>query len=91
MGDVLSADIADPETARVIILAAAGLAMLGLIVALTTVWWWRRTRSEHPVLAPLAAMGERRWQRVDPAEQQRLLHQLRGREAAGADAADNPG
>ena len=65
--------VSDPANARAILLAAAGLAALGLILTVITVRWWRSTRPEHPVLLPLATMGERAWQRADHEQRAELL------------------
>lgn len=51
----------DPENARAIYLAASGLLVVAVVVALGTVWWWRSTRAEHPSLAPLEVMGSKVW------------------------------
>lgn len=69
--------LSDPDNARLLLLAAAGLAALGVLLTVVTVLWWRTTRQEHPVLGPLATMGERAWVRADAPRQAELLDEAR--------------
>lgn len=75
----------DPENARVILLSAAGLAVIGLLVAAGTVWWWRSSEVEHPALGPLEVMSSRSWWKGDYTSRRRRLEAVRpdGAEPAG--------
>lgn len=74
---IAAGDFTDPKHERLIFLAVGGLALLGAVMVVITVVWWRGTRSEHPSLAPLEAMGRRGWQKAPPAERRRWLDELR--------------
>lgn len=76
----------DPENARIIWLMAGGLLVLGLLVAVGTIWWWRSSRVEHPALGPLEVMGSRSWWKGDYSTRRRSLEAARptGAEPAGA-------
>ncbi len=78
----------DPENARIILLMAGGLLLLGALVAVGTFWWWRASRVEHPALGPLEVMGSRSWWRGDYSTRRRRLEAARptGAEPAGASA-----
>ena len=77
----------DPENARVILLSAGGLVLLGVLIAAGTVWWWRSSEVEHPALGPLEVMGSRSWWKGDYALRRRRLEEAR---PAGADPTDAP-
>ena len=78
MGFVLLADtFDDPENARIILLSAAGLVVLGALVAAGTVWWWRSSEVEHPALGPLEVMSSRSWWKGDYAARRRRLEEAR--------------
>ena len=85
---MLAADITDPTNARAILLAASGLVALAVLLTVATVWWWRRTKAEHPALGPLATMGEARWKAADPEERRRILDSMRP-EADAVDVVDD--
>lgn len=74
---VLAGSLTESEASRRVYLAAGGLALLGLLLLVGTVWWWRTTRNEHPALAPLEVMGARRWRRAGDPERQRLVDGVR--------------
>jgi hypothetical protein len=67
---LLAQDLTDAEATRRVFLTAGGLLLLGLALLVGTVWWWRATRPEHPVLGPLEVMSERRWLKL-PADERR--------------------
>jgi hypothetical protein len=63
-------------------IAAGGLAILGLVLLVSTVLWWRGTRPEPEALAPLEVMSQRRWDRASDAERRRLLDEFRPADAS---------
>jgi hypothetical protein len=74
----LAADgLTDAEATRRVFLTAGGLFLLGLALLIGTVWWWRGTRPEHPVLGPLEVMGERRWAKAPLHERRRMIESVR--------------
>lgn len=77
----------DPENARTILLMAGGLVLLGVLVAVGTVWWWRSTEVEHPALGPLEVMSTRKWWNGDYNSRHRRLEAAR---PVGAEAAAGP-
>lgn len=74
---VLAGSLSESEATRRVFLAAGGLALLGLLLLVGTVWWWRSTRAEHPSLAPLEVMGARRWRKAPTGERQKLVDGVR--------------
>lgn len=88
VGFVLLADtFDDPENARIILLSAAGLVVMGLLIAAGTVWWWRSSEVEHPALGPLEVMSSRSWWKGDYASRRRRLEEVR---PEGAELLDPP-
>lgn len=69
----MSADLRDVAADRQLYLAAAGLALLGVVVLVMTIWWWRSTRPEPPALASLETMTTKKWRRADEMERHELL------------------
>ncbi len=67
----------DPGSTRLVYVIIAGLVVIGIGLIVLGVWLVRTTRHDPEVLAPLERMGDRDWQRSDPASQQRLLDQVR--------------
>lgn len=53
------------------------LIVLGLILAGVTVWFWRSSRPDNPVLAPLEVMGKERYRQASEAERKEMLRQVR--------------
>lgn len=43
-----------------------------------TLWFWRNSRLESPVLAPLEVMSERRFKKVPEDQRHQLLDEVRG-------------
>ena len=74
---VLAGSLSEAEASRRVWLAAGGLVLLGLVLTICTVWWWRTTRADHPSLAPLEVMSARRWSRAGDAERSRLIDRVR--------------
>lgn len=71
------ASVGDPEGTRTVTSIIALLVALGLALVLLAIWLRRATRPDPELLAPLEAMGERRWRRRDPVWQRRRLDELR--------------
>ncbi len=80
---IVGSDFSDPTNERLIYMAAAGLAIVGLALLIGTIMWWRRARQEHPVLAPLEVMSMRSWEKTPEGDRRKRLDQVR---AAGAGA-----
>lgn len=76
-GLLAAGQFTDTRHARLIYLAAAGLFVVGVALALGTWWWWRSAKAEHPSLGPLEVMGTRRWRRSDFTERTRRLDAVR--------------
>lgn len=72
-----AAEFTDTRHATIIYAAAGGLVLLGLVLIAVTVVWWRTSRVEHPVLAPLEVMGDRSWWKATDAERRRLVSAVR--------------
>jgi hypothetical protein len=87
---LIASQISDPDNARTMYLAAAGLGLLGATIAAVTVWWWRSSAVDHPTLAPLEVMGLRRWLGATYTERQRLLEEARPAGALGLAERPNP-
>ena len=83
-GVVLGGDFSDPTNERLIYLSAAGLVLVGLLLLIGTILWWRRGRQEHPALAPLELMGARSWMKAPEGDRRRRLNQVRVAGAGGA-------
>lgn len=75
--NLLAAQFEDPERARVIYMAAAGLVLIALLVIAGTVWWWRSAAVEHPALAPLEVMGTKSWWKGDHGDRRSRLDSVR--------------
>ena len=93
IGVLAASDFTDPEHERLIYLAAGGLVLLGVLLTVVTVVWWRGTKGEHAALAPLEVMGDRSWNKLTHVEQTRRLETVRTRtdgdvEPAAADPVD---
>jgi hypothetical protein len=84
LGGIVSADFSDPTNERIILLSAAGLAIVGLGLLVGTLVWWRRGRQEHPALAPLEVMSGRAWANAPEGDRRRRLEQVRLAGAAGS-------
>jgi hypothetical protein len=84
---LLGASFDDPENARIILLSAGALVVLGLLIAAGTVWWWRSSEIEHPALGPLEVMSSRSWWKGDYTSRRRRLEAAR---PEGAEPVDPP-
>ena len=86
-GDVVD----DPSNQRIVNAAVAGLMVVGVVVLLVTVWFWRTTRPDHEVLAPLEQMSRRRFRRLtDDDSRRQYLDAVRVR-PTGSGRADDAG
>jgi hypothetical protein len=58
---------------------AVGIALIVVGVALlgVTAWFWRASRLDDPVLAPLEVIGDRRFRAADEATRREMLRQVR--------------
>ena len=74
---VLAGELTESEAALRVYAAAAGLLLLGVLLMMFTVRWWRDTRPEPPSLGPLEVMGERRWSAARDADRRKLLDEYR--------------
>lgn len=55
----------------------AGLVVLGLVLVVVTVAFWRSAVEDPEVLAPLEVMGDRRFARADDQRRVEILNQVR--------------
>jgi hypothetical protein len=78
---VLADSINDADSTRKVYLLAAGLAALGIILIAMTVWFWRSTRHDPELLAPLETMGSRRFRKLDDGSKRQLLDAVRPADA----------
>jgi hypothetical protein len=67
----------DANSTRKVYLLAAGLAVLGIALVAITVWFWRSTRHDPELLAPLEVIGGRRFRRLEGDAQQAVLDDAR--------------
>ena len=74
---VLAGELTESEAALRVYAAAAGLLLLGVLLLVFTVRWWRDTRPDPPSLGPLDVMGDRRWSNARDADRRRLLDEHR--------------
>jgi hypothetical protein len=74
---VIAAQLSEGEATLRVALAAGGLALLGVVLLVATLWWWRSTRPEPPVLGPLVMMDDRAFRASDPRARQLILDAAR--------------
>ena len=74
---VLAAELSESEAALRVYLTAGALILLGLLLVLVTIWWWRGTRPEPPALAPLEVMSDRKWAAANHLDRLQILEQNR--------------
>jgi hypothetical protein len=77
VGILAEGTFTDPENSRRIMLAVVGLIAVAVVVLVGTVVWWRRSRVEHPALAPLETMVSRRYGSADADGRSELLDDVR--------------
>lgn len=58
---------------------AVGIALIvvGLVLSSVTVWFWRESRPDNPVLGPLEVMGEKAFKEADEATRKEMLRKAR--------------
>jgi len=78
---VLADSINDVSSTRKVYLLATGLALLGVLLIVVTVWFWRTTRHDPELLAPLETMGTKKFRSRDSATQQTMLDTARPADA----------
>lgn len=78
---VLADSINDADSTRKVYILAAGLAALGIVLIAMTVWFWRSTRHDPELLAPLETMGSRRFRKMDDGSKRQLLDAVRPADA----------
>jgi hypothetical protein len=78
---LLADSVNDVSSTRKVYLLAVGLAALGIALLIITVWFWRSTRPDPALLAPLEVMGERKFRSLDEFAQQDLLNSVRPEDA----------
>ena len=74
---LLADSVNDPDSTRKVYLLAGGLALLGIALVAITVWFWRSTRHDPELLAPLEVIGGRRFRRLEDNAQQAVLDDAR--------------
>jgi hypothetical protein len=73
-----AADVVSDTAKTVTVLVVVGaLVVAGVVVLAVTAWFWRASRPDHPVLAPLELMGGRRFHRAGATERALLLDAAR--------------
>jgi hypothetical protein len=78
---LLADSVNDVSSTRKVYLLAVGLAALGIALLIITVWFWRSTRPDPALLAPLEVMGERKFRSLDEFAQQDMLNSVRPEDA----------
>ena len=78
---LLADTVNDASSTRKLYLIALGLALLGGVLLVVTVWFWRSTRPEPELLAPLEEMGARKFRQLDGRAQKELLDSVRPEDA----------
>lgn len=70
------------EDTRTVLAIVVLLAVVGIGLAMLSMWVFRVTRPDRELLAPLEVMGDRTWRRGDPVWQRRRLDEVRPPDAA---------
>jgi hypothetical protein len=63
----------DPAASRVVYGTVGALFLIGVVLVVLAFWLVRQTRVDPELLAPLETMSDRKWRKLDPASQRRLL------------------
>jgi hypothetical protein len=78
---LLADSISDAGSTRTVYLLAAGLALLGVALLAITVSFWKSSKPEPPLLAPLEVMEQKKFRGMGRMEQRRLLDSVRPMDA----------
>lgn len=82
--------VRDAANARVVLVVVIGLILLGVVLAAVTVWFWRATRPDHPVLVRLEVLSGRRARNLSSSERQELLDSVAPRSSTTASSPTIP-
>jgi hypothetical protein len=58
---------------------AVGIALVvvGIVLLAVTLWFWRESRPDNPVLGPLEVMGDKAFKEADEAARKEMLRKAR--------------
>jgi len=58
---------------------AVGIALVvvGIVLLAVTLWFWRESRPDNPVLGPLEVMGDKAFKEADDAARKEMLRKAR--------------
>ena len=58
---------------------AVGIALVvvGIVLLAVTLWFWRESRPDNPVLGPLEVMGDKAFKEADEAVRKEMLRKAR--------------
>lgn len=72
-GGMIAGALSEGQANARVLLAAGGLALLGVVMVVLTVWWWRGSRRDPSALASLEVMSDRKFLAAAEEDRQRLL------------------
>ena len=67
----------DPRARRIVYATVIALVLIGVALVILAMWLFRSTKVDRALLSPLETMSDRKWRRLDPASQRRLLDEQR--------------
>lgn len=79
MDRMVARTLSEGEATLQVLLAAGGLAVLGLVLLVLTVRWWRTTRPAPEALSSLELLSDRRFRSATAEERLRMLGEHRSR------------
>jgi hypothetical protein len=53
------------------------LVVVGIVLLAVTLWFWRESRPDNPVLGPLEVMGDKAFKEADDAARKEMLRKAR--------------
>jgi hypothetical protein len=53
------------------------LVVVGIVLLAVTLWFWRESRPDNPVLGPLEVMGDKAFKEADEAARKEMLRKAR--------------
>lgn len=71
------ASVGDPEGTRTIAIIVAVLAVVGVVLIVVAIWFFRSTRPDPELLAPLEVMGDEKWRRSGTNKRRARLDDVR--------------